>query len=337
MPIDTPTAATAADALPELSLNAGNSDQSLFLRVMDEVRPARASEAKESRSESQSQLEAPRPGETSIEKIILADGSEAPYRLHVPKDYDGKTPLPVVFMFHGYGIRRGQGDTDKGARGMEEVSGLSKLADREKFIAVYPDGNPQSSYSWNNGQWFFSGRDDKALTSGIMDTLKEKLNVDENRMYIIGYSQGGSFSHRVANELSERVAAVVENGGWMTGKEKQPDKPFPIMSIQSKTDGTVPIDGNPWYSITMKPEVYTQDFYKRAHGIEGAPEVAKRMGKDGTEVEELVWKARSGAEVKTMLLNDQKHLWYGGKGAEVAPINTTEEAWNFLKRFSRQQ
>lgn len=337
MPIDTPTANTFVDALPEVNFNTGSSEQALFLRVMEEARPAKNGDVREKQREHLSQLDAPRAGETSIEKITLPDGTEAPYRLHVPTDYDGKTPLPVVFMFHGYGIRRGQGDTEKGARGMEEVSGLSKLADREKFIAVYPDGNPQSSYSWNNGQWFFSGRDDKALTSGIMDTLQEKLNVDKSRMYIIGYSQGGSFSHRVANELSERVAAVVENGGWMTGKEKLPAKPFPIMSIQSKTDGTVPMDGNPWYSITMKPEVYTQDFYKRAHSIEGAPEVAKRIGNDGTEVEELVWKASSGAEVKTILLNDQKHLWYGGKGAEVAPINTTEEAWNFLKRFSRPQ
>ncbi|HNA74409.1 MAG TPA: hypothetical protein PKW73_13775, partial [Candidatus Obscuribacter sp.] len=74
MPIDTPTAATAADALPELSFNAGSSDQSLFLRVMDEVRPARAGEAREKGSESESQLQVPRPGETSIEKITLPDG-----------------------------------------------------------------------------------------------------------------------------------------------------------------------------------------------------------------------------------------------------------------------
>jgi len=277
-----------------------------------------------------------KPGETSLEQITLPNGDKADYRLHVPKDYDGQKPLPLVIMFHGYGIRRGQGDTEKGAEGMEEVSALSKLADKEGFIAVYPDGNPDRSYSWNNGQWFFSGRDDTAFTKGMMDTVGQNLNVDKERVYIIGYSQGGSFTHKVANQLSERVAAVVENGGWMTGKEKPATSPFPVMAIQSLTDNVARAEGSPWYNITMKPEAYTQDFYKKANGLSGEPTITSYEGKDGSEVKDVVWKnPNTGVEVKTLFLNNQKHLWFGGKGAEDSPINATEEAWNFLKRFRK--
>ncbi len=279
-----------------------------------------------------------RPGESTLESITLPDGEKANYRLRVPAGYDGTKPLPMVLMFHGYGRNRGQGDTEKGAEGMEEVSGLSKLADREIFIALYPDANPNRSYSWNNGQWFFSKRDDLAFTRGMMDTIGQNLNVDKERVYIIGYSQGGSFSHNVANKLSSRVAAVVENGGWMTGKEKQPDSPFPVMSIQSLTDTVSPADGNQWYNVTMKPEAYTQDFYRKANGISDVPNITTRIGTDGSEVIDYVWKnPATGAEVKTMYLNNQKHLWYGGKGAEDSPINATEEAWKFLKRFRKEQ
>ncbi len=279
-----------------------------------------------------------RPGESTLESITLPNGEQANYRLHVPAGYDGKTPLPMVLMFHGYGRNRGQGDTEKGAEGMEEVSALSKLADKEGFIAVYPDANPNRSYSWNNGQWFFSKRDDLAFTRGMMDTVGQNLNVDKERVYIIGYSQGGSFSHNVANKLSSRVAAVVENGGWMTGKEKQPESAFPVMSIQSLTDTVSPADGNQWYNITMKPEAYTQDFYRKANGISDLPNITTRSGTDGSEVIDYVWKnPATGAEVKTMYLNNQKHLWYGGKGAEDSPINATEEAWKFLKRFRKEQ
>lgn len=277
-----------------------------------------------------------KPGDTSLEKITLPDGSQAEYRLHVPANYDGHTPMPMVIMFHGYGIRRGQGDTEKGAEGMEEVSALSKLADKEGFIVAYPNGNPDRSYSWNNGQWFFSTRDDVAFTRGMMDTVGSNLAVDKERVYIIGYSQGGSFTHRVANELSDRVAAVVENGGWMTGKETLPKSPFPIMAIQSLTDTIARPEGSPWYNITMKPEAYTQDFYKAANGLSGDPSVTTYPGRDGSEVKEVVWSnPNNGVEVKTLWLNNQKHLWFGGKGAEDSPVSATEEAWKFLKRFHK--
>ena len=87
----------------------------------------------------------------------------------------------------------------------------------------------------------------------------------------------------------------------------------------------------------MKPEAYTQEFYKKAHGLSGEPTITTYAGKDGSEVQDIVWKdPNSGAEVKTLFLNNQKHLWFGGKGAEDSPINATEEAWNFLKRFKKE-
>jgi polyhydroxybutyrate depolymerase len=283
-------------------------------------------------------ISAIKPGETTLEHINLPDGTKANYRLHVPKDYDGTKPLPVVIMFHGYGIRRGQGDTEKGAEGFEVVSNMSNIADREQFIAVYPDGNPSSSYSWNNGQWFFSKRNDVAFTKGMMDVLEANLNVDKERMYLLGYSQGGSFTHSIGNKLSGRIAAAVENGGWMSGMEKQPESPYPMMTIQSIADSVARFEGSPWYNIEMKPEAYTTDFYARANGINGPGEVSTRVGEDGSQVKDVVFRnPQTGAEVRTVLLEKQKHLWFGGIGAEVAPINASEEAWAFLKRFRKPQ
>lgn len=273
-------------------------------------------------------------GETTVEKMQIPGQHPAEYRLHLPKDYDGKEALPVVILYHGYGRTKGQGGTERGAEGMEEVSGLSELADKERFIAVFPNGDKKSSYSFNNGQWFFSKRDDEKYTERMLDELEDNLNIDKDRIYMVGYSQGGSFTHNIANKMSDRVAAVVENAGWMTGKEKLPESPFPIMSIQSKSDKVAPMNGNPWYSITQKPEAYTQDFYRRAAGITEAPQTEKRTGKDGSEIEEVhSANPQTGVEVRTMYLNNQRHLWYGGVGGENAPVDSTEEAWKFLKRF----
>src|SRR5512136_1994996 len=55
------------------------------------------------------------------------------YTVHVPPAYDGVAPVPVVLMLHG------GGGTGKAAA---EETGWSAKADREGFIAVYPEGTP---------------------------------------------------------------------------------------------------------------------------------------------------------------------------------------------------
>src|SRR5262252_2942136 len=53
------------------------------------------------------------------------------YRVHVPPESAGGPARPVVLCFHGGGGT---------AAGQEAWSGLDRVADREGFVAVYPDG-----------------------------------------------------------------------------------------------------------------------------------------------------------------------------------------------------
>src|SRR5258707_2210628 len=55
--------------------------------------------------------------------------------VHVPPGFDGKSKVPVVVMLHGAG---GSG------AGAEPQTGWDAKADREGFIAVFPDGTPVS-------------------------------------------------------------------------------------------------------------------------------------------------------------------------------------------------
>lgn len=71
------------------------------------------------------------PGTTRV--TLAIDGGERSFVVHVGAGADPDAPLPVVFMFHGLG-----GD---GARIMG-VSDWDAIADREGFIAVFPDALP---------------------------------------------------------------------------------------------------------------------------------------------------------------------------------------------------
>ena len=72
---------------------------------------------------------------------LESGGRTRQYYVHVPPTYDGKTPLPLVLVLHGATQR---------PEGIESMSGMSTLADKEKFLAVYPRGTGRLP-TWNSG------------------------------------------------------------------------------------------------------------------------------------------------------------------------------------------
>ena len=62
---------------------------------------------------------------------LFTGGFQRSYRVHIPSGYYGISALPLVVVIHG------AFDT---ARGIEKFSAFSKLADREHFIVLYPEG-----------------------------------------------------------------------------------------------------------------------------------------------------------------------------------------------------
>lgn len=283
-------------------------------------------------------LELSEPG-VSTEHTIKVDGQDATFRLHVPtKKCTPDEKLPLVVVFHGYGNHAGQGTTESGSRGMEDFSQYSELADRENFIVAYPTGDPKDHLSFNNKQWWFTKRDDIKITDQIITQLSNSLPVDPNRVYLVGYSQGGSFVHRAASELSHKPAAIAEVGGWMTGKEKSPSTPMPILSIHSDGDTHAPIEspGRVWW-LTMKPHEYVTNFYRQANATTGNASRVAWTGLNGTTVTaETFENPATKAQVKTIYLQKEPHLWYGGKGAAGSAVNATEMTWQFLKQFKRE-
>ena len=64
-------------------------------------------------------------------RTLEVGGRTRSYIVHVPPKYDPKQPTPVVLAFHGGGGN---------AKQMVRFCGLNEKADKEGFIAVYPNG-----------------------------------------------------------------------------------------------------------------------------------------------------------------------------------------------------
>ena len=140
--------------------------------------------------------------------------------------------------------------------------GFSKIADRYGFLLVSPDGDKEAGGDenrfWNAStaccNFFSSEVDDSAYILDIINTVKSEYNVDANRVYLIGHSNGGFMSYRAAYDHSETIAAIVSLAGANHIEQRAaPENPVYILQIHGTADGTIAyegdaIQGNPYPS-----------------------------------------------------------------------------------------
>src|SRR5260221_19774 len=96
---------------------------------------------------------------------------------------------------------------------------LSALADEKPVLYASADGTVDvtSLRCWNATDAccdiYSKPVDDVAYASAIIDDVESKYSVDRKRIYLLGHSNGGFMVHRLACDLSSRVAAVVSLAG----------------------------------------------------------------------------------------------------------------------------
>ena len=176
----------------------------------------------------------------SAQSIDLGRG-ELP--VTVPDDYDAATPAPLIVLLHGY--------TSSGS-GQDSYMGFSAIADTYGFLLVSPDGDKESGGDenrfWNASSaccnFFQSDVDDSAYILSIIKEVKADFNVDANRVYLIGHSNGGFMSYRAAYDHSETIAAIASLAGASHADMRSaPENPVHVLQIHGTSDGTIAYDG----------------------------------------------------------------------------------------------
>ncbi len=165
-----------------------------------------------------------------------------PYYLHVPTGYDGGSPMPLMLMLHGYGANH----TIEGL-----YLGLENLADSRGFFYAAPDGTLDSSGSrfWNatDACCNFDNLpvDDVAYLTAIFDDVEAHYLIDPKRVFVVGHSNGGFMTHRLACERSDRIAAAISLAGaqWLDASLCSPTDPVSVVEVHGTADTTIPYDG----------------------------------------------------------------------------------------------
>jgi polyhydroxybutyrate depolymerase len=281
---------------------------------------------------------------------VTVKGVERRYLLHVPPASDSAKKWPVVVMFHG------GGGTAKIA--MWET-GWAEKADKEGFLAVFPEGTPldasrparfrDNPQTWNDGSKRTNvgaaerGVADVEFVSMMLADLKVRFSVDERRIYATGFSNGASMTFRVAREISPLIAVVapVAGGDWLG---KKPERPVPLLYITGTADPLNPVAGGEIRigRKTFGTKPATQEMIDRWVKMVDCPEeprvVYKKNGATGIAYD------IPGETAKVVLytIDGHGHHWPGGRsglpenlaGKNTAKLKATDVIWEFFKAHS---
>lgn len=270
------------------------------------------------------------------------DGRARTYLVHLPPDFDRAKSRPVVLVFHGGGGHGGQ---------MAQMTGFSAKADREGFIAVYPNGTGrwQNRFlTWNAGNccaYAYENRvDDVGFVRALIAQLKKDFPVDPRRVYVTGISNGGMMSYRLACELSDLVAAAGPVAGAQN-IECRPSRPVSLVVLHGTADLHVRYGGGPPLRMADarnprvdRPVAEAVAFWVRHNGCSETPVKEKR----GKVAIESYGGCAAGTAVTLYTLLDEGHTWPGGKkwafwaDEPSREISATDAIWEFFRAHPKR-
>ena len=245
------------------------------------------------------------------------------YYVYTPSNLDSNESIPVLFAFHGYG---------SSAMRHLNYTNYFPLADSNNFIVIYPQGATTATLSthWNVGGWTSKSTiDDLDFVDTVISLLKDKIQIDETRIYSSGMSNGGYMGYHLACNLSSKFAAIASVTGSMTNdtfNECDPTHPTPILQIHGLLDFIVPYDGNA--GSKSIPDVI--NYWVNYNSCNLDPETLIKYDDYSLVVYETYSNCLNDVNVKLILHPEMGHDW---PSTQSYNINASSEIWNFVSMF----
>jgi len=271
--------------------------------------------------------------QTTLNGTLQSGGLTREYLLYVPAIYNGSTAVPLVFNLHGYT-----------SNNLAQLfyGDFRGIADTANFLVVVPNGtlDPSGNRFWNT---FNTGStvDDVGFLADLIDTLEAVYNIDRNRIYSTGMSNGGFMSYALACELNDRIAAIASVTGSMTTTNLaacQPNRSVPVMEIHGTADATVPYNGSVQGGFVAIPTlVAAWVAFNQANPMPTVTQVPNTNTTDGSTAEHYVYSGGdNGSTVEHYKIIGGGHTWPGAIfniGVTNRDIDASQEIWRFFSQY----
>jgi polyhydroxybutyrate depolymerase len=283
---------------------------------------------------------------------LVHDNLQRTYTFYIPSSFNRSVSVPLVIALHGRGVD---------GEGMILVTrkGFDRLADRDGFIVVYPDG---IEMNWNDGRMdeeaddraHRENIDDVGFIAALTDKMVSDYNANPKRVYVTGISNGAIMSYRLACELSHKIAAIAPVDGNIPQlfiPECSPSRHIPVLAINNVNDPMVPFEGGELHGhdgrkilgkvLSVEESV---GYWVKKNGCSPVPVVNEEPDRDpadGTRVTSMEYVNRDdGTEVILFIVDGGGHTWPGGLqylperviGKTSRDIDANEVIWSFFRR-----
>ena len=248
-----------------------------------------------------------------------------------PSNLNSDNQLPLLISLHGV--------ADYADANMQ-YTGFLDIINEKGFVAIFPQGTVAAG---KGDTGWYAGGDctnlevcDLSFIERLIDYSIEDLNIDENRVYVSGFSNGAFMVYTLACFLSNKVAAFAPVSGSMSPDDYQicnPQRPIPVIHIHGTSDDSIPIQGNDYVTPLQQVSSYLSS-------LNNCSQNSIINGEDTNEdgyawYSEISSNCNQGVIVNFTYLENFGHSWpstESGKGGG-ADIDGASFIWEFLSTY----
>lgn len=265
-----------------------------------------------------------------VSHSLYFEGEERHYAVYLPEGCEQEQNLPVVFAFH---------EQAEYWSSIFSYGNLSEVADAEKFIVCYPQGEVLYTLShWNvGGHTIESEYNDIGFVNAVVNKLIEDYPVEPSRFYACGRGNGGFFSLRAACQLSHKFAAVASVGGSMTFdmmEECDPGRYVPVLQLHGDENDVVYYDED---DLFYSSAIGAVDYWVNHNECDPDPVVETlpdNNPNDGSVIKQYTYSGPTHCQqvVHYKVIGEDRDVWPGQIGNY--DMEMAEVLWDFFSAYS---
>lgn len=196
---------------------------------------------------------------------LTVDAGRGPVTVHLPAGYDPTVPAPLIVMLHGFGGSGPQVDAYFDLRSLQDAFG---------FLTCAPSGsvNGVGARFWNATDaccdFGNTNIDDSGYLRSLIEAIESAAAVDPRRIHVVGHSNGGFMTHRMACDHPDKIASIMSLAGatFADPLDCIGSGPVHVLQVHGTADNTILYNGGVLLGVPYPGAVATVQQWAMRNG-----------------------------------------------------------------------